>query len=245
MVYQRLLQAESGPGVDGSAEWVFSEAGLEECVALVYDSIPASMRNAPSHLAGEGAKMTLARATQVLSQIGLSAAGVLRLLLDGRLEAHTSEDQKTSGGLRSLLFTETGVNAYLDSVLSASTWLGYLEVAARMNIVRKHGIVKEWARRGLLHAVSARRGVYLFDPLEVERFVAAHILARDAAELCGVGINTIQAWVRAGRLLPVSGPGVDQADVFLFRRVDVEGIMESQPDRDTGEGNVQGWQHER
>jgi hypothetical protein len=187
--------------------------------------------------------LSLHQATKMLAVIGLSTVDALTLLFEGELHAVVTSPTKGQAstprantraltaaeaqwppnlGLDNLYFLESRVLSYLRRITARRDWIGYLEVAAHMNVVKKHRVVIEWARRGLLPAVRSRYGEYLFAPEDAARFVAAHMVVGEASAYLGVGINTIQAWVRVARLAPVSGPGVDEGLVFLFRREDIE-----------------------
>jgi hypothetical protein len=199
----------------------------------------------PAKVTGPGRDtlLTLHQATRMLAVLGLSTVDALTLLLEGELHAVVTSPSKGQAsttrtdmealtaaeaqwppnmGLDNLYFLESSVLTYLRRIMARRDWIGYLEVAAHMNVVKKHRVVIEWARRGLLPAVRSRYGEYLFAPEDAARFVATHMVVGEASAYLGVGINTIRAWVRVARLAPVSGPGVDEGLVFLFRREDIE-----------------------
>jgi hypothetical protein len=270
MVRRGLLKAEYGPYLDGSTEWLFSEAGITECWTSICMRAACVNRAAqqlhasdgtykretgytsrggeadlPAKATGPGRDtlLTLHQATKVLAVIGLSTVDALTLLSEGELHAVVTSPSKgqasTPGadtraltaaeaqwppnlGLDNLYFLESSVLTYLRRITARRDWIGYLEVAAHMNVVKKHKVVIEWARRGLLPAVRSRYGEYLFAPEDAARFVATHMVVGEASAYLGVGINTIRVWVRVARLAPVSGPGVDEGLVFLFRREDIE-----------------------
>jgi hypothetical protein len=272
MVRRGLLKAEYGPYLDGSPEWLFSEAGITECWTSISMRAVAVNKAAQQLHASDGAYkqetgytarggevrvpakdtvpgsdtlLTLHQATRMLAVIGLSTVDALTLLLEGELHAVVTSPSKGQAstpcadtralpaaeaqwppnlGLDNLYFLESSVLTYLRRITARRDWIGYLEVAAHMNVVKKHRVVIEWTRRGLLPAVRSKYGEFLFAPEDAARFVATHMVVGEASAYLGVGINTIQAWVRVARLAPVSGPGVDEGLVFLFRREDIEDL---------------------
>lgn len=82
-------------------------------------------------------------------------------------------------------------------------------------------VVQKWARNGRLHPVAGP-GVdechrYLFRREEIERLRPENRLtAPQLAERLGISRSQMCAWIRQGRVQPVSGPGIDGCGQYLF-----------------------------
>lgn len=82
-------------------------------------------------------------------------------------------------------------------------------------------VVQKWARNGRLHPVSGP-GIdnchrYLFLRSEVNQLTPEK--RRTAAQLAhdlGISRSQIIQWVKAGKIKPVSGPGIDGSSHYLF-----------------------------
>ena len=82
--------------------------------------------------------------------------------------------------------------------------------------------VLQWVKSGLLTPTVVHGTMLLFDKQEVDRFIADHVFAEEAAKILDLKLSTVYKWVRLGRLQPVSGPEIDGRLRHLFRRQDVQ-----------------------
>lgn len=207
-----LLAAERGPAVDGYAHWLFSRQTVEDCAGRIRERVTMADLPPPPD------RLSLAGAVQVLSTLGLNAAGVLGLVREGRLRGYSPPGEETVPGR--LLFSRAEAQNCLAAFKAERGWVDREEIARRMGV--KHTVVSKWVRAGLLTPLENTPGhSQHFDRATVEQFVAGHVFTAEAATLLGVDKDTVIRWTKTGRLVPVSGPGQD-THRYLFRREDVE-----------------------
>ena len=82
----------------------------------------------------------------------------------------------------------------------------------------KDGTLAKWVKAGLLVPNVVHASTQYFDEATIEKFATDHFTSEKAAELLGVGMLTVQRWVRQGRLQAVSGPGIDEHHDYLFNK---------------------------
>src|SRR5260370_2871844 len=82
----------------------------------------------------------------------------------------------------------------------------------------KDGTLAKWVRAGLLAPVVVHTNAQYFEKAVVEKFIVDHLTSDEAAKLLGIGILTVQRWVRQGRLQAISGPGIDECHEYLFNK---------------------------
>jgi len=96
----------------------------------------------------------------------------------------------------------------------------FTETAAEILQVGKL-VVQKWARAGRLKPVSGPDvdggHRYLFRRDEVERMRPENRLtAPEMAKRLGISRSQLGEWIRQGKIVPISGPGIDGAKHYLF-----------------------------
>lgn len=204
-----FLFAESGAEVDGSANWVFSKQAVTEC----YYEVTRSVRR----YTPDTKVVSLVKAVQILSGLGLDEAKVLEHVARGKLTCYLPKDSRS---LDRLVFTIGDIRAFLEMSKEEMGWMNHKEISKRMSV--HDPTVVRWIKSGLLSSVVTCGGWYYLDRHSVEQFVNGHVFLSDAAKVAGVSEGVIKGWVANGLLKPVSGPQVDFYYRELFRRQDVE-----------------------
>lgn len=87
-------------------------------------------------------------------------------------------------------------------------------------------VITKWARRGRLSPVSGPTvdgcHAYLFRRDEAARFMPENRLtAPQVGQLIGKSRSQVSAYIRQGKLKPISGPGIDDCKHYLFLRSDL------------------------
>jgi predicted site-specific integrase-resolvase len=217
MVSTGLLTAERTPGVDGAAHWLFHPQAIDECLDAVMSVV---------HLSNASGNVSLMKATQMLTPMGVNAAALLRYVADGTLQAYRLPTEPI--GLSTIQFDPADIRAYLDAVKAERGWLGRDEVTRCLGV--KHTTLVKWADTGLLSPIALISNVSYFDRRVVEAFWQTYATSQEAADILGIKKLTVQGWVRQGRLTEccVSGPHLDGHHAYLFHRA-----------------KLQAWRHER
>jgi predicted site-specific integrase-resolvase len=217
MVSTGLLTAERTPGVDGAAHWLFHPQAIDECLDAVMSVV---------HLSNASGNVSLMKATQMLTPMGVNAAALLRYVADGTLQAYRLPTEPI--GLSTIQFAPADIRAYLDAVKAERGWLGRDEVTRCLGV--KHTTLVKWADTGLLSPIALISNVSYFDRRVVEAFWQTYATSQEAADILGIKKLTVQGWVRQGRLTEccVSGPHLDGHHAYLFHRA-----------------KLQAWRHER
>lgn len=212
MIRLGLLFSVRQPRVCGSAHWLISRDSIEELLADVH-------RQAAGFVEVED-RVDLKTAAQMLSPYGYTAAKIVEAVLAKSIRGCCTPRQV----LDELVLSRKSIARRLKQSRELREQISKLQVANIMGV--KSIAVDIWVKQGLLAPVAqTRQGIY-FDALDVSRFKAEHVLTFGAARIAGVGALTIQKWARGGRLRPVSGPGVDERSVYLFRKDDLERLKQ-------------------
>lgn len=148
---------------------------------------------------------------------GRSVVDLCHALVDGKLRSVATV--REASGLMRLRLRMCDV----DRVLPARLETLSMEDAAPL-LGTNYIQLTLWARKGFLtRAASPHRGEagQRVERAELERFRAAYVLGGELATLCGQpGNHWVSRHVRHVGVEPVSGPGVDDSPLFLFRRAD-------------------------
>ncbi|MHA7062887.1 TniQ family protein [Azospirillum argentinense] len=173
------------------------------------------------------AMMSLAEAACALGPLGLGMATVLGAIADGRLRPSPAGRGKR--GLRRFAVPADTVRALRDELgagmrrtLSLSQAAGILDV--------KTEVAYAWARRGLLPTAARpgerpERGRRVGEA-DLESFRRDYVTASELRGRSGLGASRKLALTLIARgATPVSGPSVDGARQYLFRRAEVDALL--------------------
>ena len=214
MVPAGLLIAERGPDVDGSAKWLINRDSVNEFASTISERAEYVSKQRQD-------MVTLTTAAKVLTPVGVNAIGILEKVVGGELHCYLpSLPSNPSWDLSDLRFTKADLEAYIETLKVKQGWVSVREIAKRIGV--KSVIVSQWVKSGLLSPTVVHGTMHLFDKKEVDRFIADHVFAEEAAKILDLNLSTVYKWVRLGRLQPVSGPEIDGRQRHLFRRQDVQ-----------------------
>lgn len=206
-----LLSAVRGPDVDGTYARAISRQSVAEFLELIESKVVAYYDTISS-------PVSLTKTAQMLSPHGYNAASVLKLVLEGEIRAYWGWDKDKK--LSELRISARQIEEKLADIRQNRPFLTRQEIAVRMGV--KAHTVGRWVETGILKQ-ERRLGVgWYFDRAEAEQFIQEHIFTDEASRILGFDEMVVLAWVRKGRLRPVSGRSIDGCHRFLFRRADVE-----------------------
>lgn len=209
-----LLEAERGPVIDGSQEWRFVRLQVDDFLAR----IERHVRHSTLHVGNLGERFSLTDAVRMLTPVEMTLVRLIKHVLDGELPLCRFESK--TGGFDELQVTVADVERLKERLRQRRGWVFLYEIAQRMGV--KDTVAARWVNRGLLTPVAHVAGCVYFDAAQVEEFVASHVFTTEAVGILGVGKLVVQKWSRNGRLIPISGPGIDECHRYLYRRQDVE-----------------------
>jgi len=212
MVALGLLVAVRRPGENGSSSWQISRETIEDLLAKLHSLSLSQNQN--------NARVDLAKAAQILAVHGYNAASIVQAVLNKSLRGYCSLSQP----LGEMSLYKSSITKLVDKARDNRKWLSRQQVAGIMRV--KPEVIDLWANSGLLDPVSRTKKGTFFRAQDVEIFKVDYVLTSEAMRLVGVGTLTIQKWTRAGRIKPVSGPGVDDRGVYLFRKRDLERLKQ-------------------
>jgi predicted site-specific integrase-resolvase len=209
-----LLEAWRGPFVDDSAKWLFNPktvAGMQSDIG----------NRATALVNGTGCLVDmvgLTKASQMLTAIGLSAAGIINLVLQGKIQAYYLA--VPTFALRNLYFEPGSLRTLIANVRDENRWITRTEVAKRLHV--KDQTLSRWVQSGLLTPIAIHASAEYFDVRAVDAFANDYISSVEVMRILGVVESTVMQWTYRGRLRPISGPGIDGARTYLFRRIEIE-----------------------
>lgn len=213
MVQAGVLTAERGPGSDGGTRWMFSRQVLDEFLGELK---PLIRRTSPEFTSSEH---DLAGAARAVAVVGLGAVDILKRVREGRLQAYSRSSPLEVPVLAQLRFDKYEIDALVGEIRAERGWISRKDAARRLGI--KPTVLSKWVRAGLLDYAATPGPAWHFDQEDVRRVIADHVFTDEAAEILGVGSDTVLRWARLGRLVPVVGPA-QGCHRYLFRREDVE-----------------------
>ncbi|MBI3966845.1 MAG: helix-turn-helix domain-containing protein [Chloroflexi bacterium] len=164
--------------------------------------------------AGAHEYLTLGGAARVLHVLGVNAAAILVRVAGGTLPAYHSET--TPVRLGDLLFARPDVLEFAALVKAENGWLDRVETARQLGVSKR--VLQRLVARGRLAPVPLSSHAHFFERTTVERFRDDHVTSREASALLGGSREVVQRWIRRGRLTAVSGPGLNDAHSYLFKR---------------------------
>jgi hypothetical protein len=196
-----------------SRGWMFSPSDVAECLERVTErvSILSSVESANRE------KMLSIRETSNLLQLKLgsgSLALILQKVTDGDLHAYILANRRLQ--LRSLIFSRSDIDAYVEAVKAEQDWIDRDGVATILGIHRKS--VRSWRKSGLISPVTTGRQTHYYDRQEIEKLKSDMVLTAEASEILGVSESAVCSLMRQGRLIALRGPAVDGYDIYVFSR---------------------------
>lgn len=209
MVDIGLISPEQSPNT-GFLSWKFSEKEL----CLLLDKMRKHAKTYSEFGTANVPTVSLASAARMLTKVGLNAASIIAHVADGKVLAYRQSNEQFS--CRDLVFEHKDINAYVKAILAEKGWMSRKDVTRYLKI--KDGTLVKWVKAGLLVPNVIHANTQYYDRVTVEKFAADHVTSEGAAELIGVGMLTVQKWVRQGRLQAVSGPGIDEHHDYLFNK---------------------------
>lgn len=210
MVKRGLIEAERGPTVDDSAQWLFLPGALEAGLKRILQHVRYWDRERPDAL-------DLTAAAQKLFVIGLDAVGILESVTKRKLQAY--RPLKTNN-LAALRFRAGDIQACIASKRMQHGWVTRQYLHKKFGV--KFSVISKWVAHGLLKPVATFGGAEYFDKEEVDRFDTEHAFTARAASILEVSELTVQKWTRKGRLTPVAGPHITDTHRYLFRVDDLK-----------------------
>ncbi|WP_448187576.1 TniQ family protein [Azospirillum sp. sgz301742] len=216
-----LPSPATGPAAEIAGKRVWRIAELE---ALI-DGVAAVCRKDRSARSG---LLSLAAASVSLgASAGIGLGALVRAILDGRLAVHPGDAERP--GLGRFVVDQVDVAALGRAVLKVeSTSISLEDAATELGVKRETAY--RWARAGLLPASKEtdRRGL---NGLRISReklaaFKAEYVTAAELRGQRGLGVSKKLALALIAKgAVPVSGPSVDGARQYLFRRADIDALL--------------------
>lgn len=204
-----LLTATRGPTVDRSAVWKVDRGSIERLLQTVHSTATYNKGDRKN-------KVDLTLATQMLSAYKFNAARVLQEAFRGKLRFACGRRHV----LDRIFFYKQDIVMLLEELQATQEYISLAGVAKMMGV--KAEVIVGWVERELLAPAYTNDVGTFFKRDDAELFAADYVRTAKAARILGVSELMVQKWARAGRLQPVSGPGVDERGVYLFRRTDCE-----------------------
>ncbi|KAB8144890.1 helix-turn-helix domain-containing protein [Chloroflexia bacterium SDU3-3] len=216
LVAAGLLQATSGPLVDGTSTWCFSTKAIMDSLTALLENVP--IRTLPSGFTNE--IWDLLRVQRTLSTIGIRLPHLLALVQEGTLPTYRAEN---TIGLHVLWWESLAVLTTLSQFVQAEqpVMLSANMVCERLEC--KPTTLKHLVSTRLLMPIQVqdptkpkdkRRQVY--DERDVISFQKRYITTDIAAKILRITPITVQNWARAGRLTALMGPSIDGSHIYRF-----------------------------
>ena len=211
MVNAGLLEAEFRPS-DSFPQWIFNKSAIVKLLEKLVNHI----RGLPAQEEAKHLLIGLTEASRLVFVLGLDAASILQLVVEGQLQAYAASDDKLL--LSSLLFARPDLQQYIEDMKVENDWIGREE--ARRLLCVKDGTLARWVKGGLLTPCATYAHVQYFHTSTIRQFTADYISSDEAAQILGIGKLTVQKWARIGRLAIscVSGPEIDGSHAYLFNK---------------------------
>ena len=218
VVVVKLVQAgllDVSPRTSQDASWIFSPLAVTEFQERVLGRVYSNTVEKNGY---KEAMLTLRQASILLkSRLGAGLGEivfVLREVAEGRLRAYLPQDQTHS--LRTLLFSRTDVDQYVEAVKAEKRWIGRKEVASIFKI--HAATVQDWIKAGLISPVISGSHEHYFDRQIIENLKSDLVRNTEASEILGVHTQAVNALVRQGRIEAIRGPGIDGYPHYIFSR---------------------------
>jgi excisionase family DNA binding protein len=205
-----MLRAERGPDVDQSAQWFFLPTDVDDCLDRILEGV--RYWNCESQNA-----IDLATAARKMNVMGFNAAAILRHISEGKVPGYRRFKEFN---LANLTFKGNDIDACVAAGRLEHGWVKREYIASKMGADLK--FVSLWVAQGLIEPIAKFGTAEYFDKETVDRFVCENRYTRGAAEALAVSELTIHAWVRKGRLNPVTGPEITGTHRYLFNEAELE-----------------------
>jgi len=209
MVNIGLLEVELHPS-DGFSQWFFSKSAIVKLL----ESLSRHIRVLSAQEKAKYPLISLTEASRLVFVLGLDATSILKLVVEGKLQAYAAGDDKLL--LSSLLFARPDLQQYIEDIKSENDWIGREEARRLLGV--KDGTLARWVKGGLLIPYATFAHVQYFQMSTICQFTADYIFSDEAAQILGIGKLAVQKWARTGRLMTscVSGPEIDGSHAYLF-----------------------------
>ena len=201
-----MIKIVRGPSNDGHRVWRLDRASVESYL----NKILAQVKSPPP----PGEIVNLTRAAHITANVGMSAAEILRCVALGEIAAFTHGHDDLSG-LNNLRFRLNDIRDFCAKVEAKNGWIRKEEIMRRKQVSRK--AVSTWIRRGLLCPAAVHNNIQYFDEVEVACLCEEYLDLDEAAQYMDITTQTAWKWVKRERIIPVSGPGIDECKKYLFR----------------------------
>lgn len=171
-------------------------------------------------------KPRLLTAIQVMEMIDIKRCEYNRILKQGLLIPYHYKTRIMGRG-KKLLFTSSEILRYKSR--SLATDIVSAREAAAMIGENLSCFYRNWVRNGRLKTVEfdVKQGKYFFNKKDVQtlaEFKNSCVSGSETAKIVGVQRTAIMKWTKTGKLIPVSGPGIDDFGCYRYLRSDVEQI---------------------
>jgi excisionase family DNA binding protein len=212
LVAAGLLHGEHGPLLDKSPTWSFTKDTLQQFLEGLLRELPVKPTTSSSDTL-----LSLSQVLRIFSAVGESLPGLLKAIQQGSLPAFHDH---VAIGLQSLWFAQLDVITHLERVQQAKGRSMYTveEVCASLHC--KPPLLERWHQIGLLVPYKVETGPSRtrkwYAIQDVSAFSERYVTTEVAAELLGYTELTVQRWAKAGRLLAVTGPGIDGSHEYRF-----------------------------
>jgi len=167
----------------------------------------------------EGKFVDLTTAAKMMMPIGGNVAKVLGEVIAGRLPAYVESEPVL---INRMMFVESLVQDCVESIQIRNNWISKSDTERVLKV--KPPVLARWVESSLLAPIATVAHCIYFNREQVFRFYDVYVFSEEAAIMLGVGVLTVQKWVRNGRLRAVSGPQIDGNHNYLFRREEVKQI---------------------
>jgi excisionase family DNA binding protein len=143
---------------------------------------------------------------KIAQQMGVKIPTVSTWVEDGHLTPIIQEEQ-------AMYFTREDADDFMENTITTEEASDILGISTL--------VVQKWVRQGRLKPITGPgindQGHYRFRREDIVRLRPDNRLsARQMAQHLGIGRSQLTNWIRAGRIQPVSGPGIDECKHYLF-----------------------------
>jgi DNA-binding transcriptional MerR regulator/predicted DNA-binding transcriptional regulator AlpA len=215
LVAAGIIEAEHGPLVDNQAIWEFAPHKVDTTMQRLIGHIPVQLPKRGQH-PNDIADFQRGQHTMTMYGVGLP-----RLIFDihqGVLPAFRALDEMR---FDVLWFHSREFSHYHHTYrLIRPGSLSITAVCERLNC--KPTTLRRLYGAGLLVPITDKTDVstvrHLYDKKDVAAFLEQYIDSSQVAELLGITQLTVQNWVRNGRLVAVTGPGIDGSHSYRFEK---------------------------
>lgn len=207
-----LLRAT--PSEEDPAALVYPREGLDGLLRSLEERVPEGPRRMPRPA------VTVAGVARRVSLPGYDSTDVVRAVLEGRITPVALSGR--ARGLQRLLFREADAERFAAEVMAAErSTMSVVEAASELRV--KQEVAYHWVRTGLLATVPGTKDTEAGRRVTKEalrRFTEEYVTGPEVARRLGLAIRWVSVHLQERGVNPVSGPSVDGARQFLFRRAE-------------------------